>query len=1499
MDRFVLRLASLALVFLGSTVAYAQSTSPPRYYSITDLGPGDAYRVRNLGLGVTAGALDLALCPAPASRAGFFFDSQTAVRRRFCPVGSDVVSEVFDFEQLGADSAVGLTRDAAGNDRPTLWAEQSDGSFAPQLFRLPTGSSSGVAWATDAGGQVVGEVTVSGERRSAYWLIPTLAPTVMPVSGTSAAFAIAGSTFDPVTAGQHQGRFALWYPKRSQNAVTYPLGTEPSVAYRLFNSSGVLTTVGQVGSPGNARGFRWRSDTGLTELPVAGGDSAARDIHLGSGRIVGYAGEGGGTRAILWEGIQAWDLNDLMLPTCRDGHPDNCTPWHLDAAHSIGDEGAIVGTGIYNGERHAFLAKPVEMLTWQDGLCAAPVQPLCAPEPAKTSNELIIEHFRIKRSTSLSESAVEAYAAAAQAHQASDGITVPNAAASFSAYAIFEYGSVVAHLPPGQTKLDVLFHFQVQGAASTSNTETNGTAEASIALRPSRGIGTYSSANGKIQVTNGAASRFGFFSGLETGSEGSTVLQAQLNPFSANGLEVRIEGSVGASALASGILTYGEGSASVVFCAEDPRSITLADGTPLADLGIKYTLWPTVHVDPEQKDDFPCRNPLEGLSTEGATCPTGTAASILRVEAPPALQAGQTVEILAIVSPGGGAITATVPSHNATVERAGPCTTYPDGNARCPVRVRTDAALPLESMVAIRLSYTHPQGCQADRNLTLPVSRLEIVDPIVGDAPRLIDRATSPGAQPAQFIRRDPALLAKMGERVRGLAADGVTPVILRFRAPGPGSVTFTLADDRGSRDPARVGRLADLLGQPATTANPVTVAARQVGDAWWAFAVLTAPTDFVRAGVAGDADLGQAKPRRLDLTAVFAPSGGGSSLTVTRKVDLVRPPVVLVHGVWSEGASWKWPLVRDDRFFVYLHDYKPHAGKSFLENQSQVWWGVNNAFQALRKKGIAVTQADVIGHSMGGILARIYAGGRIYAQLQGSPADVGRAHEFREPSNFYAGTIHKLVTLDSPQLGSPIANYVVARPALRGAFILLSEPRAGGRAMEDLRRGGSAVQALPPVALPVHAIVGQGGHQWVQNQPPLFTHWTGVLIQMMALSGAANFMDNLFLPEPDYDVIVGVCSQRAGLPAGVAAGPVTSDPFQAMHTSNTSSADYNGAAITLLNKPVSDPAFAAGLLPPSSSPLSLCTPQTLGLAEAPEAEPKVLLAEKTEPEIVAGGLVITAPSPEATVTAGSTLPVTVTGAAGFTPVRIFLRYGHGFTAVEAASFDDLVDVPIDAAGRIELVAAAEDAQGRIASASVPLRAEVPAALTGLTMSSQPLLLSATTPSAPATVTGAFNDGVERDVSAAAAGTTYWSDDPTIATVDADGNVTAVKAGSTIVHAANGAAATIVEVRVSSTPGDADGDGAVGLNDFLELRACWTGPGSDPAFQSPPNACRDTFDADQDGDVDRADYDAFLLRYTGPANDCNANSQPDLTDIVDGVSVDADGNGVPDECAGS
>ena len=89
---------------------------------------------------------------------------------------------------------------------------------------------------------------------------------------------------------------------------------------------------------------------------------------------------------------------------------------------------------------------------------------------------------------------------------------------------------------------------------------------------------------------------------------------------------------------------------------------------------------------------------------------------------------------------------------------------------------------------------------------------------------------------------------------------------------------------------------------------------------------------------------------------------------------------------------------------------------------------------------------------------------------------------------------------------------------------------------------------------------------------------------------------------------------------------------------------------------------------------------------------------------------------------------------------------------------------------------------------------------------------------------------------------------------------------------------------------DTNGDNFVNLQDFPAFHACY---GGGPYTADDPCAIHDL---DQDGDVDLDDYDGLLLVYIGPPSDCNNNQQLDITDIILGESVDANNNGIPDEC---
>jgi len=94
-------------------------------------------------------------------------------------------------------------------------------------------------------------------------------------------------------------------------------------------------------------------------------------------------------------------------------------------------------------------------------------------------------------------------------------------------------------------------------------------------------------------------------------------------------------------------------------------------------------------------------------------------------------------------------------------------------------------------------------------------------------------------------------------------------------------------------------------------------------------------------------------------------------------------------------------------------------------------------------------------------------------------------------------------------------------------------------------------------------------------------------------------------------------------------------------------------------------------------------------------------------------------------------------------------------------------------------------------------------------------------------------------------------------------------------------------------PPDYDGDGVVGINDFLELLANW---GPCPFFvDCNGNGVWDSLDV-QDGTSQDCNDNGVPDECIELEEDCNDNSVPDECDIADGTSLDCNGNGVPDDC---
>lgn len=144
--------------------------------------------------------------------------------------------------------------------------------------------------------------------------------------------------------------------------------------------------------------------------------------------------------------------------------------------------------------------------------------------------------------------------------------------------------------------------------------------------------------------------------------------------------------------------------------------------------------------------------------------------------------------------------------------------------------------------------------------------------------------------------------------------------------------------------------------------------------------------------------------------------------------IDIIRPPVLLVHGLNSDYKCFshlQTKLLNSGCYKsgqTYCVDYFPTNQAAFEENSHVLPNSVKGLKRDWKEKGYAVSKLDIVGHSMGGILSRLY--------LQ---------------SSGYDNDIHKLVTLNTPHSGSQGANILVLLPEIRKLIKL------EGNAVNDL----------------------------------------------------------------------------------------------------------------------------------------------------------------------------------------------------------------------------------------------------------------------------------------------------------------------------------------------------------------------------------------------------------------------------------------------------------------
>lgn len=431
----------------------------------------------------------------------------------------------------------------------------------------------------------------------------------------------------------------------------------------------------------------------------------------------------------------------------------------------------------------------------------------------------------------------------------------------------------------------------------------------------------------------------------------------------------------------------------------------------------------------------------------------------------------------------------------------------------------------------------------------------------------------------------------------QGAVADGVTPLILRCTIPAADAeagvtVMFNLTgDDAQPGTTAELGSLgcvrSDACAQAGTSYPGET---QKVGDTYYAFVRWTTPLDYARPNTLDE----KLEGRFVRFTATLPGDRTSASVIVLR-----RPPVVLLHGIWSSADTWTWTdpggLQADSRFLVHAEDYSGTAADSYHVNlgldpakgANSPAKGIKTVLDRLRAQGIAATQADFIGHSMGGLLGRMYAGE--YRHPDPPPGLDPVLHYYR-PDNFGKGEIHKLITLTTPHLGSELATGLMDEAGQNRTLIGDAAEKVIGcvlcGAAADLRPNSPPLAALPEARVYGHAITAGGGNQAIENAGTL-----GDVLDASALNLPLKGIGQLlklgydlkeyFQGSARHDLIVTVASQNGRMPAGAItffdyAFTLDTPIDWALHVTVTHEARVSAKVIELLHAPARSSLFAA-----------------------------------------------------------------------------------------------------------------------------------------------------------------------------------------------------------------------------------------------------------------------------------------------------------------------------------
>ena len=728
------------------------------------------------------------------------------------------------------------------------------------------------------------------------------------------------------------------------------------------------------------------------------------------------------------------------------------------------------------------------------------------------------------------------------------------------------------------------------------------------------------------------------------------------------------------------------------------------------------------------------------------------------------------------------------------------------------------------------------------------------------------------------FVSSDVNKLAQAAVHRTGFAADGVTRLLLRVQTDSKVKFQLLSADDEllsGDADNCRFGTLLNLA-ETTESCGSLEVEPVSTSAGNFAFAILKAPMyypfDPVNGSIANVNSTIKAKVTSDDQT----------EKEVTLAV--LPAPTVLVHGVWSSADSMAaLEQYLENRGITICEDCRPtHMGQDALEfdpergvhgTVGRVRQSIENAINEFRNQNIACAQATVVGHSLGGLLARA----RIDWEIR----------PFQTVGNYNKGDIYKIITIGTPHEGSNLANWFIEHQCdkmgtLAVVFsgkvnrgdrvrdVLDHQDRPIGPAIYGLQQNSVALSHIGNSDVLSHAIVGiapeNSGTENTLNDLPKNSGNKGTTID--GLLGGNN----------NHDTIVERQSQMGGIEQVTEIEDIVHAAIEDDTDETASNEVHEQVFELLLSRDEND----FGEFPaPNVDSNNLAPNEVIATCDANNEE-TALREETVFADLAASEPQMTlSPSAGTVVTAGSTVTINFS-IENDTPVEgvdgVMFIVGQSVKTISGTSpYEFSFQVP-SKLGRLNIFAMAHgDDPGYYAASSyltvVPgetLEQIIPRpSRAWLDMLNVPFSLR---------IEGKFASGMVYDITASETGTSYevQAGSEEIISVTQEGEVTPLRPGEGFINVSNDGVSAVVQITVQlSKIYDTDQDG---INDFDEYAAGLdpTNPDSDndgmPDGWEVANGLNPLLD-DSGGD---ADGDGFsnLDEYLAGTDPQDASSTP-------------------------